>query len=147
MKNLFGFGKKSKNYDLLLLIPQDVEGQGRRFYQILFPSAAASDFIQLMIKLQRSSLNSAQVLGDLGGFSVLSHIEGLEKVTILDQVHPESEPISFQDFSNHLLHRFNHMLSGEEGEEEGDGVDLEAEEQDDLVYFIGEFTLMKDGSF
>lgn len=145
---MFGFGKKSKSFDVLVLKPQDAgQGHARRFYQILFPSSIAGDFIQLMLKLQKSQINSEEILGDLGGFSILTHIEGLEKITIMDQIHPESEPISFQDFSNHLLHRFNHALCGEEEGELADGHDIETEGQEDLVFFIGEFTLMKDGSF
>lgn len=145
---MFGLGKKSKSFDVLLLKPQNVGNeQMRRFYQILFPSVVSSDFIQLMLRLQKSKLNTTEILGDMGDFSILSHIEGLEKITIMDQIHPESEPIPFQDFSNHLLNRFNNMLSGEEEEEATEEDNMEVEEQEDLVYFIGELTLMKDGSF
>ncbi|RXT14952.1 hypothetical protein [Ammoniphilus sp. CFH 90114] len=145
---MFGLGKK-KGFDLLLLKPDSAEkDSGRRFIQILFPSIAANDFVQLMLRLQKSNLNTKEILGDIGGFTILSHVEGLEKITVMDEVQPEAEPIPFQDFSNQLLNRFNSMLNEEEHMEEAEDEDmLEADGQDDLVYFIGEFTLMKDGSF
>ena len=147
---MFGLGKK-KSFDLLVLKPQINENlQGRRFVQILFPSIAANDFVQLMIRLQKSKLNTAESLGEIGGFSILTHIEGLEKITVMDEVQPEADPIPFQDFSNQLLNRFNILLNNDEIGEDQDQEEedlLEEDGQDDLVYFIGEFTLMKDGSF
>ncbi|MEW9667456.1 hypothetical protein ABLT31_01170 [Ammoniphilus sp. 3BR4] len=145
---MFGLGKK-KSFDILLLKPDnDQKEKGRKIVQVLFPSIAANDFVQLMLRLQKSKLNTAEALGEIGGFTILSHIEGLEKITVMDEVQPEAEPIPFQDFSNQLLNRFNSMLNEDdiaEGSEDEDM--LEEEGQDDLVYFIGEFTLMKDGSF
>ncbi len=145
---MFGLGKK-KSFDLLVLKPEINENaQGRKFVQILFPSIAANDFVQLMIRLQKSKLNSVESLGEIGGFSILTHIEGLEKITVMDEVQPEADPIPFQDFSNQLLNRFNGLLNHDENEEDREEEELlEEDGQDDLVYFIGEFTLMKDGSF
>lgn len=145
---MFGLGKK-KSFDILLIKPGNEQKEnGRKIAQILFPSIAANDFVQLMLRLQKSKLNSAEALGEIGGFTILSHIEGLEKITVMDEVQPEAEPIPFQDFSNQLLNRFNSMLDSEEHLEDQEDEDmLEEDGQDDLVYFIGEFTLMKDGSF
>jgi hypothetical protein len=144
---VFGLGRKTKGFDMLLVKLDNGSAEGARVFQsILFPAAAANDLVQLMTRLQKSKLNSKEYLGEYGGFTILAHIESAEKFNIMDTVHPEAEPLPIQDFASLIINRFNSLLSQEELVEGEDAFENE-EDQEDLVFFIGEFTLMKDGSF
>ncbi|MBP1930609.1 hypothetical protein [Ammoniphilus resinae] len=139
---MFGFRKKNQSYHLLILKLEKDANEGKAFYQVYFPAEAAGDFVPLMLRLQRSKLNTKEILGELAGFTILTQIEDLQKITVLDHVQPEAEPISYHDFANVLLNRLNNLLSEEESPE-----DELADFHEDLVFFIGELTLAKDGSF
>jgi len=139
---VFGFRKKNQSYHLLILKLEKEASEGKVFYQVYFPTEVAGDFVPLMLRLQRSKLNTKEILGELAGFTILTQIEDLEKITVIDHVQPEAEPIGYQDFANMMLNRLNNLLSEEESPEK----ELE-DYHEDLVFFIGELTLAKDGSF
>jgi hypothetical protein len=134
---MFGFGKKAKKPDGtdLLIIKTD-EAKSRSIYQVAFPSFVANDIVSMLRKLERSSFNKPEFLGEIGGFRILTHIEALTGYEVIDEADLEATPVQIQDFANTLLRRLEALE--ESGKWEG---------SEDLVFIMGELTMMRDGSF
>lgn len=134
---MFGFGKKAKKLDAIdILIIKTENGKNRYFYQISFPSAVANDIMSMFGKLQKSPFNKPEYLGDMGGFHMLTHLEGLTNAEVLDDADPEAQPVPIQDFANIMLRRLEAL------EESG-----QMEESEELAFIMGELTMLRDGSF
>lgn len=134
---MFGFGKKAKKVDGtdILIIKTD-EAKNRSFYQVAFPSVVANDIVSMLRKLERSSMNKAEYLGEIGGFRILTHLEALTGFEIFDEVDLEATPVQIQDFASILLRRLEAL---EESGKLGDS--------EDLAFIMGELTMLRDGSF
>ncbi|MBO8163304.1 MAG: hypothetical protein H0Z34_06240 [Brevibacillus sp.] len=134
---MFGFGKKAKKadgFDILLIKTE--EGKNRNFYQVAFPSAVANDVISMFRKLQKSPLNKQEYLGEVGGFRMITHLEALTAVSVLDEADLEAHPVQIQDFANTLLRRLEAL------QESG-----QFEESEEFAFLVGELTMLRDGSF
>jgi hypothetical protein len=134
---MFGFGKKAKKLEGtdFLLIKTD-EARTRTFYLVAFPSIVSNDVVSMLKKLERSSFNKPEFLGEIGGFRMLTHIEGATGCDIIDEADMEGHPVQIQDFANILLRRLEAL------EESG-----KFEESEDLAFIMGELTMLRDGSF
>ncbi|MFD2370454.1 hypothetical protein ACFSO0_10980 [Brevibacillus sp. GCM10020057] len=134
---MFGFGKKAKKLDGIdILIIKADEAANRNFYQVAFPSIVANDILSMLQKLEKSKLNKPEVLGEIGGFRIVTHLEALTGFDILDDADIEAHPVQIQDFANMLLRRL------EVHEEKGTAGDSE-----ELAFLMGELTMLRDGSF
>lgn len=134
---MFGFGKKAKKPDGIdILIIKADEAKNRNFYQVAFPSLVANDILSMLQKLEKSKLNTQDVLGEIGGFRIVTHLEALTGYDILDDADIEAHPVQIQDFANMLLRRLEALdESGNLGGSE------------DLAFIMGELTMLRDGSF
>ncbi|USG66711.1 hypothetical protein NDK47_05275 [Brevibacillus ruminantium] len=134
---MFGFGKKAKKLDGtdVLIIKTD-EASSRNFYQVAFPSQFANDIVSMLKKLENSPVNKQEYLGEIGGFRMVTHLEALTDITILDDADMEGHPVQIQDFANILLRRL-------EGLEEQGVLD----DNEDIAFIMGELTMLRDGSF
>lgn len=134
---MFGFGKKAKKPEGIdVLIIKTDEGANRHFYQVAFPTVYANDIVSMLQKLERSKVNKQEFLGELGGFRMVTHLEALTEITILDDADMEGHPIQIQDFANILLRRLEAL------EEKG-----LLDDNEDLAFIMGELTMLRDGSF
>jgi hypothetical protein len=133
---MFGFGKKKKLDAFDLVIIKTEGSSKRKFHQVVFPSAVANDIMQMFKKLQKSPFNKTDYLSDLGGFRMITHVEGFNTIEVLDEVEPEATPLQIQDFANILLRR----LEGLENNPDFD-------DSEDLAFIMGELTMLRDGSF
>lgn len=134
---MFGFGKKAKKLDGTdILVIKTEEAKNREWYLVAFPSIVANDIVSMLKKLERSSFNKQEFLGDLGGFRILTHIEAATGYEVLDEVDMEAQPVQIQDFANILLRRMEAL------EESGKFADSE-----DMAFIMGELTMLRDGSF
>lgn len=134
---MFGFGKKAKKPDGIdILIIKADEAKNRSLYQVAFPSFVANDIVSMLQKLEKSSLNKADYLGEIGGFRILTHLEALTGYEIFDDADLEATPVQIQDFSNILLRRLEAL------EESG-----KLEDSDDAAFIMGELIMLRDGSF
>ncbi len=134
---MFGIGKKAKKLDTQdLLIIKTAEGRNRSFYQVVFPSFVGGDILSMLQKLQKSPINKPEYLGEIGGFHMISHIEGFMEFEVLDEVDLEAQPLPIQDFANILLRRLETL------EDSG-----QLEESEELAFIMGELTMLRDGSF
>ncbi|MFY0544001.1 hypothetical protein [Brevibacillus sp. H7] len=134
---MFGFGKKAKKLDATdILIIKTEEAKNRSFYQVAFPSLFANDVISMLQKLEKSPFNKPEYLGEIGGFRILTHMEGLTGFDVLDEADMEAHPAQIQDFANILLRRLEAL------EESG-----KFEDSEDLAFIMGELTMLRDGSF
>lgn len=133
---MFGLGKKAKKLDAHdILIIKTEEGK-RHFYQVIFPSVVGNDIVSMLEKLQKSSYNKPEFLGEIGGFRIITYIEGLMSVEVKDENDLEAHPLQIQDFANVLLRRLESL------KESG-----KLEESDDMAFIMGELTMLRDGSF
>ncbi|MET3292694.1 hypothetical protein EDM56_18050 [Brevibacillus fluminis] len=133
---MFGLGKKAKKLDSHdMLIIKTEEGK-RHFYQVTFPSVVGNDIVSMLEKLQKSKYNKPEFLGEIGGFHIITYIEGLMSVEVKDENDLEAHPLQIQDFANVLLRRLEAL------EESG-----KLDESDDTAFFMGELTMLRDGSF
>jgi hypothetical protein len=134
---MFGFGKKAKKLDATdILIIKTEEAKNRSFYQVAFPGLFANDVISMLQKLEKSPFNKPEYLGEIGGFRILTHMEGLTGFDVLDEADMEAHPAQIQDFANILLRRLEAL------EESG-----KFEDSEDLAFIMGELTMLRDGSF
>ena len=134
---MFGFGKKAKKLEGTdILVLKVDEAANRHFYQVSFPSALGNDIMNMLSKLQKSSFNKKEYLGEIGGFHMITYIEAAMSIEVLDEVDMEAQPVQIQDFANILLRRLEAM------EETG-----QFEENEDLAFIMGELTMLRDGSF
>lgn len=134
---MFGFGKKAKKPDGIdILIIKTDEAKNRNFYQVAFPSMVANDIVSMLKKLEKSKLNKPELLGEIGGFRIVTHLEALTSFDVLDDADMEAQPVQIQDFANILLRRLEAL------EESGNLGDSE-----DVAFIMGELTMLRDGSF
>lgn len=134
---MFGLGKKAKKLDTHdMLLIKTAEGKNRSFYQVTFPSFVGGDIVSMLQKLQKSAYNKPEFLGEIGGFHIITHIEGFMSVEVMDEGDLEAHPLQIQDFANVLLRRLEAL------DENGD-----MEESEDLAFIMGELTMLRDGSF
>lgn len=133
---MFGFGKKAKKLDGTdILIIKTSEAKNRHFYQVAFPSVFANDVVSMLRKLEKSSFNKKEILGEIGGFRIVTHLEALTSYEVFDDVDLEAQPVLIQDFASILLRRLEAL------DESGDGDDS------DLAFIMGELTMLRDGSY
>jgi hypothetical protein len=130
-EKMFGLAKKWKTSDLLWI---QTEGQKQNLYILSFPTVIAADLMQLLTRLMQSRLNCPETLGEWGGFTLLLHAQACEKIAVLAEHEPLAQPLSYQDFAHAIVRRLNEKLEKENGEED-----------EELIYFLGEFTLLSDG--
>jgi|GEM_PF-574841 len=134
---MFGFGKKAKKLEGTdLLIIKTEEAKNRAFYLVAFPTLFANDVISMLEKLQKSSFNKPQYLGEIGGFRILTHVEAASGYEAKDEGDMEAHPVQIQDFASILLRRLESL------EESG-----QFEDSEDLAFIMGELTMLRDGSF
>jgi selenocysteine lyase/cysteine desulfurase len=134
---MFGFGKKAKKPDGIdILIIKTDEAKNRNFYQVAFPSMVANDIVSMLKKLEKSKLNKPELLGEIGGFRIVTHLEALTSFDVLDDADMEAQPVQIQDFANILLRRLEAL---EESGKLGDS--------EDVAFIMGELTMLRDGSF
>lgn len=134
---MFGFGKKAKKPDGIdILIIKSEEAKNRNFYQVAFPSIVANDILSMLQKLEKSKLNTKEILGEIGGFRIVTHLEALTGFDVLDDADIEAHPVQIPDFANMLLRRLEAL------DENG-----ALGESDDLAFIMGELTMLRDGSF
>lgn len=133
---MFGFGKKAKKPDGIdILIIKTNDAKNRNFYQVAFPSVYANDIVSMLKKLEKSKLNKREILGDIGGFHLATHLEALTSYDVFDENDLEAQPVMIQDFASILLRRLEAI------DESGDGDDP------DLAFIMGELTMLRDGSY
>ncbi|WNC14078.1 hypothetical protein [Brevibacillus brevis] len=134
---MFGFGKKAKKPNGIdVLIIKAEEAKNRSFYQVAFPSSVANDVLSMLKKLEKSKLNKQELLGEIGGFRILTHLEALTGFDIHDDADMEAHPVEIQDFANMLLRRLESL------EESG-----KLDDSEDFAFIMGELTMLRDGSF
>ena len=134
---MFGFGKKAKKPDGIdILIIKADEAKNRNIYQVAFPSIVANDVLSMLQKLEKSKVNKSELLGEIGGFRIITHLEALTSFDVLDDADIEAHPVQIQDFANTLLRRLEAL---DENGSIGDS--------DDLAFIMGELTMLRDGSF
>ena len=134
---MFGFGKKAKKPDGIdILIIKADEAKNRNIYQVAFPSIVANDVLSMLQKLEKSKVNKPELLGEIGGFRIITHLEALTSFDVLDDADIEAHPVQIQDFANTLLRRLEAL---DENGIVGDS--------DDLAFIMGELTMLRDGSF
>lgn len=102
---------------------------------IVVPQEVAADIVSTIKKLERSELNHYRFLGNLGPFTFVQDIQGFEKIEIHNDTLSWSEPLLYTDFAKKITDRLQTLINEEENI------------QEDLVYFVGEFTMMQDNGF
>lgn len=134
---MFGFGKKARKPDGTdILVIKTEESKKRYFYQVAFPSIVANDIVTMLQKLEKSKLNKQELLGEIGGFRIVTHLEALTSYEVMDDADLEGHPVQIQDFANILLRRLEAL---EENGKLGDS--------EDIAFIMGELTMLRDGSF
>lgn len=102
---------------------------------VIVPPQLSNDFDALHKKLENSALNERTYLPKWGKIQRLLHIEGTKGIEVFsDDIHP----FMFSDWANIILNQLNQHMDDEEN--------LSSKVEDELVFFIGEFTLLRDGS-
>jgi len=127
------FFRKKNGFHCLILFVQSEEPHP---VHIVMPQEVADDIISTLKKFEKSPLNNHRYIGNLGPFFIVQDIQGFEKIQIHNDTLSWSEPIAYTDFAKKLTERLQGIL-------EDDTHELE----EDLVYFIGEFTMMQDNGF
>ncbi|GAA0360173.1 hypothetical protein [Bacillus horti] len=123
---------KKRGYHCLVLF---IQGEKPHPYLIISPSEVAADVLSTMKKLESSPLNSEDYLGSLAPFAIVQEIQGLSKIQIHNDSLSWSEPILYTDYAKKVGDRLQGFMSEDENVNE------------DLIYFIGEFTMMQDNGF
>lgn len=127
------FFSKKQGYHCLVLYTFNDEPQP---LFIVIPSELASDVVATMRKFEKSSLNNDKILGTLGPFTIVHDIQGFQKLEIYNDSFSWSEPILYTDYAQKVSDKLQSLM-----DDESDDV------EEDLVYFIGEFTMMQDNGF
>ncbi len=129
-------GKMMARVDLFVLqVERQKEGEPNVVF-VMVPPQLSSDFDALHKKLENSVLNELTYLPKWGKISRTLHIEGASSINMLSD---DVQPISFSDWANIILSQLNQHMQDEEEE-------LSSKLEDELIFFIGEFTLLRDGS-
>ncbi|WP_202079955.1 hypothetical protein [Caldalkalibacillus salinus] len=126
------FSKKGGFHCLVLYLNSDEPHP----LQIVMPDEVANDVISTMKKLEKSSLNDHKFIGNLGPFSIIQDIQGFQKIEIHNDTLTWSEPMLYTDFAKKLGDRLQALVNDDTDEVE-----------EDLIYFVGEFTMMQDNGF
>lgn len=126
------FSKKKGFHCLVLFIASDEPHP----LHIVIPQEVAHDIISTMRKLEKSKINHHRYLGNLAPFTIVQDIQGLEKIEIYNDTYSWSEPIPYTDYAQKISTRLQGLINAEAEEVE-----------EDLVYFVGEFTMMQDNGF
>jgi hypothetical protein len=126
------FSKKSGFHCLVLYVHSDEPHP----IQIVIPEDHAADVISTMRKLEKSSLNHTTFLGALGPFSIIQDIQGFNKIEIYNDTLSWSEPLLYTDYAKKVTEKLSSLI-----DEEG------RKDEEDLIYFVGEFTMMQDNGF
>lgn len=103
---------------------------------VIVPTQLSNDFDALHKKLENSELNDRTYLPKWGKIQRLLHIEGAKGVEVLSDT---AHPLMFADWANILLNQLNQHIGDEEE-------NLSSKIEDELIFFVGEFTLLRDGS-
>lgn len=103
---------------------------------VMVPPQLSNDFEALHKKLENSELNQLAYLPKWGRILRTLHIEG---ATGIHMISDDVQPISFSDWANIILSQLNQHM-----EDEDEGISSKLE--DELIFFIGEFTLLRDGT-
>jgi hypothetical protein len=126
------FSKKS-GFNCLVLYVQSDEPHP---VQVVIPQELAADVVSTIQKFEKSSLNHHRFIGNLGPFFIIQEIQGFQKIEIHNDTLSWSEPMLYTDFAKKITERMQLLIN-----EESDEV------EEDVVYFIGEFTMMQDNGF
>jgi hypothetical protein len=126
------FSKKSGFHCLVLYIVSDEPHP----LHIVVPQEVASDVISTLKKLEKSSLNNHRFLGNMGPFFIVQDIQGFQKIEIHNDTLSWSEPILYTDYAKKIAERLQALVDDDSDEVE-----------EDLIYFVGEFTMMQDNGF
>lgn len=102
---------------------------------VMVPPGFSNDFDALHKKLESSELNQLTYLPKWGRLMRTFHIEGATGIKVFAE---DFQPISFSDWANILLSQLNQHMQDEE--------DLSSKIEEELIFFIGEFTMLRDGS-
>lgn len=103
---------------------------------VVMPSEVSNDIISTMKKFERSPLNDPKFIGNHGRFTVVYDIQSFTKISIHHDAYPWSEPILYTDYAKSLAARLQALVKDED-----------EDVQEELVYFVGEFTMMQDNGF
>jgi hypothetical protein len=127
------FSKKSGGFHCLVLFVNSDEPHPM---QIVVPQEVASDVISTLKKFEKSNLNQHRFLGNLGPFVIIQDIQGFNKIEIHNDTLSWSEPMLYTDYAKKISDRLQSLVNDESDEVE-----------EDLIYFVGEFTMMQDNGF
>ncbi|WP_025026819.1 hypothetical protein [Caldalkalibacillus mannanilyticus] len=127
------FFTKKTGFHCLVLYVQSEEPHP---IHVVLPQEFAGDVISTMKKFEKSSLNNHRYIGNLGPFVIIQDIQGFQKIEIHNETLSWSEPILYTDFAKKINERLQNLIDDETNEVE-----------EELVYFIGEFTMMEDNGF
>jgi ABC-type Zn uptake system ZnuABC Zn-binding protein ZnuA len=126
------FSKKSGFHCLILY----VQGETPHPLHVVIPSDVAGDVISTIKKFEKSSLNEQQYIGSVGPFVIIQDIQGFQKIEIHNDTHTWSDPILYTDFAKKIAEKLQDLVDDDNDEVE-----------EDLIYFVGEFTMMMDNGF
>ncbi|MDQ0337610.1 hypothetical protein J2S00_000380 [Caldalkalibacillus uzonensis] len=126
------FSKKSGYHALVLYIHHDHPQP----LLVVMPSDVAGDVLSTLKKFEKSSLNTETYIGSLGPFAIIHEIRSFEKIAIHNDGLPWSEPMLYTDFAKKISDRLQEFMD-----------DVPSDIEEELVYFVGEFTMMQDNGF
>lgn len=127
------FSKKSEGFHCLVFFLLSEEPHPMH---VVVPQEVAGDVISTLKKFEKSSLNQHRFLGNLGPFVIIQDIQGFNKIEIHNDTLSWSEPVLYTDYAKKVADRLQTLVNDESDEVE-----------EDLIYFIGEFTMMQDNGF
>lgn len=103
---------------------------------IIMPNEVAADVISTIRKFEKSALNDEKYIGNKGPFTIVHDIQDFQKISIYNDAIPWSEPILYTDYAKVISDRLQDLMD-----------DVEEKVEEDLVFFVGEFTMMQDNGF
>jgi hypothetical protein len=125
--------QKKTGYHALLLYIQNEEPSPML---VVMPNDVANDVLSTMKKFEKSALNDPAFIGNWGPMTIVQDIQGFKKIEIHNDSLPWGEPLLYTDYAKGISERLQEHM-------DDDAEDVE----EDLVYFIGEFTMMQDNGF
>jgi hypothetical protein len=136
MKRKKGGSKMAKSTDLFVIqVDKHREGEPNVVF-VLVPEPIANDFEILHRKFENAMINNGEYLRKWGRISLILHVHGLKKVEFFSD---DVQPITFADWGNMMVNQLGEHMEDEES-------NLPSKVEDELVYYLGEFTLLKDGT-
>lgn len=103
---------------------------------ITVPEQLATEFEILHKKLETSVLNNTHYLPKWGRITRLLQVKGSKAIEAYSD---DIQPISCADWANILLNQLHQHMGDEESQ-------LPRDIEDELIFFIGELTLLRDGT-